>query len=352
MLGPRRRGASDKAGCPMKTWRVQAGPSAFRRLREQGWQWDLFDVLLGASGGPKWLVLSALDQWLCQELAQRDRPLHLLGSSSGAYRFAAYVQDQPGQAVTALRDAYVAADWRAQRSLPELRGSALSIVDAYLKGPAPEHPTYRLHISTSWCKGLAASDRPWLQLPALLLAALCVIFNRRWLSPVVSRVLFSDPRDALPSRLADLTTHQLPLQDLRAAVLASGAIPLVLPGEPHSLGVLRDGGLVDYHFDKLELEGDGLILYPHFSNRLEPGWLERFGRPAPVSQRILDRMVLISPHPDWVATLPDGRIPCRTDSARFGESVRQRRWQECCQRSQELADTFRPGPLMDQLVPF
>jgi len=44
-----------------------AGPDALRRIRERGLSADDIDILPGASGGPKWLVLAGLDQVLFRE---------------------------------------------------------------------------------------------------------------------------------------------------------------------------------------------------------------------------------------------------------------------------------------------
>ena len=82
------------------------------------------------------------------------------------------------------------------------------------------------------------------------------------------------------SDLNDFATHHIGLsgENLRAALLASAAIPMVLegvrdlPGGP--AGVYRDGGLLDYHLD-LPYTAPGVILYPHFIDRVVPGWFDK-----------------------------------------------------------------------------
>ena len=37
---------------------LRAGARALQRLREEGFRRDAFGTLIGASGGPKWLVLA------------------------------------------------------------------------------------------------------------------------------------------------------------------------------------------------------------------------------------------------------------------------------------------------------
>ena len=336
-------------------WIVQAGPTAFRQLRERGWQWDDFQVMLAASGGPRWLILSALDRKLAPFLQQRQEVLHLLGSSSGAYRFSAYVQPNPEQAVSALEQAYIEADWSPARPLPLIRQSAVAILRSYLRGRPMDHPGLRLHIVASLCRGWLAREHRLPQSLGLIGAAVLAALGRNHLKYLVRRVIFSDPRDPLPSRLDDMTSLRARLDEsnLFEAILASGAIPLFIPGENYVAqapqGCLRDGGLVDYHFDRLHFQSEGLILYPHFASGLLPGWLERFGPRRNIPAAVLDRMVLLSPSPEFVATVPGGRIPDRSDASHLGQRERRRMWWEAARRGRDLAEAFEENQLLQDL---
>ncbi|MBT9582538.1 patatin-like phospholipase family protein [bacterium] len=339
-------------------WMVQAGPSAYQQLRERGWQWDDFQVVLGASGGPRWLVLSAVDRLLARLLGQRPGPIHLLGSSSGAYRFSAYIQDNPEQALAALEETYIDADWSPARPLGQIRQSAIGIVRSFLQRRPLQHPTFRLHISTSLCRGWLAREHRLPQTLGLLAACVLAAVDRKHLKYLVQRVLFSDPRHPLPSHLEDMASLRAPLTESNhfEAILASGAIPLLIPGENYVAhappGCLRDGGLVDYHFDSMHFHNDGLILYPHFAHSLLPGWLERFGPRRPVPPAVLDRMVLLSPSPEFIATLPGGKIPDRSDASQLGQRERRRLWREAAQRGQQLAEALDKHRFMQALKPF
>lgn len=312
-------------------------------------------MALAASGGPKWLILGALDRVLANVLNQRSSPLHLLGSSSGAYRFAAYIQDNPTQAIAALENSYIEADWSALRPLTQLRQTAAGILRSYIQPRPLDHPIFRLHVSTTLCSGWLASEHRLLQSLGLLGASFLATLGRPSMGRLVRRVLFSDPRAPLPSRLLDIPSLRVTLEEgnLREAILASGSIPLALPGEydvsQAPRGCLRDGGLVDYHFDNLHLETDGLIFYPHFAPELQPGWLERIGPRRALRAEILDRLVLISPSPDWVSRLPGGKIPDRNDAVRFGQRKRRQLWHEAARRGQDLADAFSESHLLERL---
>lgn len=343
--------------CPLV---IRAGPLA-QDVLAQGWDWSQFEVVVAASGGPKWLILSALDRHLV-ELLQGPRPIHLLGSSSGAWRFAAYCQQRPQQALARLEEAYIEADWNHHRPLDQRGQTAVDLLAAFAAGSAPEvleQDRFRLHVVTALCKSILAYDHPIPQHLGLLGAALLTSWSRRAVGHLVERALFSDPRGQLPSPLDDLTSHVWPLtrDNFEAALLASGAIPTVLPGiraiPQGPPGCLRDGGLVDYHFDQFCLRPQGLILYPHFAPRLMPSWLEHFHRNPPQNLHNWDRMVLIHPDPEWVNSLPGGKIPDRIDALRMSQEQRKQIWHEGARRGQELAEALdravKSGPILPLL---
>ena len=47
---------------------IYMGKTAAEIIGNQGWKGAPFNTLIGASGGPKWLILSELDQILASEL--------------------------------------------------------------------------------------------------------------------------------------------------------------------------------------------------------------------------------------------------------------------------------------------
>ena len=146
-----------------------------------------------------------------------------------------------------------------------------------------------------------------------------------------------------------------------------------IPGAPR--GAYWDGGITDYHLHlryqapiAIENIADtalpagaagqnglesapGIVLYPHFQHRVVPGWLDK-GLPwRHRATPALDRMVLLSPHPDWVRSLPGGKLPDRTDFTRYGTdtAARARAWSTAAAAAQQLADEWaqwlrRPDP--------
>ncbi|WP_239470535.1 patatin-like phospholipase family protein [Archangium violaceum] len=226
-----------------------------------------------------------------------------------------------------------------------------SILDALL-GPDGEeqilsHPWARLHVLTTRCRGLTASDQPQVQMLGLALGALGNLVSRRTLGLQMERVIFHGAGDTSPfTGLSDLPSVHLPLtrENLRPALLASGSIPLVLSGVSipgAGSGVYRDGGVLDYHPDLEFGPGEGLVLYPHFYPYVVPGWFDkslRWRRAGPANFR---RALLISPSPELVARLPYGKIPDREDFVRLPDAERLRAWRQVLAEGQRMGDELR-----------
>jgi hypothetical protein len=84
------------------------------------------------------------------------------------------------------------------------------------------------------------------------------------------------------------------------------------------------------------------VLYPHFIDRIVPGWLDKAFKRRHRPSAFLDNLVLLSPEPDWVRRLPGGKLPDRGDFKAWGEDEagRQRVWRRALAESQRLADEF------------
>lgn len=330
-----------------------AGPKAMRIVRERGLRAQDVDVVPGASGGPKWLVLEALDRFVFGELLQedRDRPLHLVGSSIGSWRLACMAQRDPAAAIARFREAYIEQRYAKKPTPAEVTRVSREILDVLL-GPTGEreilgHPWARLHVITTACRGPAASERTPVQMLAMAAAAAGNLLSRRTLALHVRRVIFHTAGDESPFRaLADFPTTHLALtgENLRPALLASGAIPLVLEGVPipgAPGGIHRDGGIIDYHLDLDFGPGDGLILYPHFYPHLVPGWFDKGLRWRRARGANLDRALILAPTPELVARLPNAKIPDRDDFYRMRDDERIAAWRRVAALGEALADELR-----------
>ncbi|WP_405222376.1 patatin-like phospholipase family protein [Lentisalinibacter sediminis] len=332
--------------------RFLAGPGALAEIRERGLDPERIRLLAGASGGAKWLVLYGLDRIIMRELLPRLRgPVHLIGSSIGTWRFACYAQSDPLAALDRLRDGYVYQHYSERPDRAEITAKSREILGHTLGPGGPReilaHPVLRTHVMTARAHGPAASERGAMLTAGLVLAAAGNLLSRRSLRAFFSRALFSDPRDEAPFLHADdfpLRVHGLTAENLAPAILASGAIPLVIEGMRDipggAPGVYRDGGIIDYHLDLPLSAVDGITFYPHFYPHLIPGWFDKrlsWRRPVPAH---LDRVLLMAPSDDFVAGLPGGRIPDRHDFRRYDPATRERRWKQAVAESERLGDEF------------
>jgi hypothetical protein len=69
----------------MKALRIYAGPKARLHIEQNGLKPSAVGIVPGAAGGPKGLVLGALDRFIFGDwLAASTQPVHLVGASIGA----------------------------------------------------------------------------------------------------------------------------------------------------------------------------------------------------------------------------------------------------------------------------
>lgn len=332
--------------------RILAGPTALQSLRANGFDREAFTVMAGASGGAKWLVLGGLDRALASHfVAPRREKLFLLGSSIGAWRSCCHAQADPLAAFERFEAAYLGQRYNVRPSAAEVSRVTRGILDVLLGERGVEeilsHPLLRLNLTVVRARHLAANETPWVQKLTLALAGLGNLASPRALEWFFERVLFHDPRDRapfmnpalLPAGHVALSRDNLPL-----AVMATGAVPLVLAGVPSipgaPPGLYRDGGVVDYHFD-CPMAGDtGLVLYPHFYPHLVPGWFDKLLPWRRASAQAIDRTVILCPSAEFVAALPGGKIPDRKDFWSFDDTERLRRWRVAIAESRRLGDEF------------
>jgi len=343
-----------------------AGPDALRWIRERGLRGDDVDVVPGASGGPKWLVLAGLDRVLFGGLFQgRSRPLHLIGSSIGSWRLSCLAQADPVAALDRFETAYVEQRYPPRPPPSLVSATSDRILDDVLGKEGADqilhHPWARLHVVTALCRGLSAAEHPRIQLLGLALAAMTNLVSRRTLGLHMERVIFHSAGDTSPfAGLKDLPSVHVPLtrENLRPALLASGSIPMVLSGvriPGAKPGVYRDGGIIDYHLDLDFGPGEGLVLYPHFYPYVVPGWFDkslRWRRGRPINFR---RALIIAPSPELIARLPGGKIPDRDDFYRLPDDERIRAWRQVLSESRRLGDEFwdllATGKIVEHLRP-
>jgi hypothetical protein len=331
---------------------LRAGKRALARIREQGLQPADVGILPGAAGGPKGLGIQGLDLALFGDwLPRAPRARSLIGASIGSWRFASACLPDASAGIRRLGELYTSQRFAKGVSMAEISRSCVQLLDDLLEGQDAavlNNPLYRLNILVVRSHGLLQHDHRG----KLSLGLSSVIGNnllsRSRLGRHFDRVILHDARLAPPlATLSDFRSHFHTLAEgnLRHALLASGSIPMVMeairdiPGlEP---GAYRDGGLLDYHLD-LPYQGDGVVLYPHFTDRVVPGWFDKTLPWRRADSERLQDVLLVAPSREYLAGLPHGKLPDRSDFKRYlgDDAGRERYWRKAMAESQRLGDEF------------
>jgi len=351
----------------VKALQLRVGAKAAQRLEKEGWHADLIDGLIGASGGPKWLILGRLDRVLISELLSgRSRPLDAVGSSIGSWRHAAMAQPDPLATYDRFEQAYLSQHYAsAKPTVPEITEVALWLMRTLLgdegEHHVADHPWLRSHIVTARGRGLNGRQPGKRLVAGMGIAALGNALSRATLRASFQRVVFaSSGAEPLTPLFDGFGTRYIDLakSNVFNALMASGAIPYVFEGvydiDGAGKGAFWDGGIIDYHFDLKRLPEDGVWLYPHFSSRTTVGWFDKFLPWRADRQVSTDQLIMICPSDAFLAQLPFGKIPDRRDFGKIPERVRETYWRHCVNESQRLADEFHelingPDPLAGAL---
>lgn len=362
----------------MQALQFHAGPKALARIRSDGLRAQDVAVIPAAAGGPKGLIFQALDQWVFGDwLPSAPRERMLIGSSIGAWRMAAACQRDPVAALARLGQLYAGQRYHSLKpSQADIDGVVRRLLRDFVGGHEDDilrHPHHRLHVVVARGRGaLAAPLHRRAELTGFIVAALRNATGRSSLRHALERVILMDARASrawLQPPFDKFATHIAPLSaaNLQEALLASGTLPLLMPavtklaGAPH--GHYWDGGLVDYHlawpYDRLAPVGD-IVFYPHFNQHIVPGWLDKsmpWRRTARGPHRAwLDNMLIVSPTPAFLATLPRAKLPDRTDFQHYGldHDARVRAWCHAIGeggRLQEALTEFVARPDPQRILP-
>ena len=347
----------------MKALTFHAGPLALAQIGAQGLRAQDIAIVPAAAGGPKGLIFQALDQWMFGEwLPGAPRERVLIGSSIGAWRMAAACQRNPVKAFARLGELYAGQRYTSKKPTKQQIDEVVQgLLGEFVRGHEDDivsHPHHRLHLLAVRGKGgLAAPQHSRAELRGFATAALHNACSRAWLGRMMERVVIGDARTQAPwlrERFDAFTTHfsSLTRQNLAASLLASGTLPLIMKPVTGIAdlppGCYWDGGIIDYHlalpYAKAAGEGKGdLVLYPHFTQHIVPGWLDKgfpWRRAGRAHRHWLDNVLIVSPSDEFLRTLPRAKLPDRADFKFYGldHDERIRNWQRAMGEGQRLRD--------------
>ena len=349
----------------MQALQIHAGARALRHLRERGLTPPDVRVIPAAAGGPKGLVLNPLDRFIFGHwLAGSAQTVHLLGASIGAWRMASACARDADAAFAQMAADYIAQSYEHEPGkapkaahVSEVFGAKLSERFAGREAELLGHPRYRLHVVTSRGRHILHRDNRLRSPLGYAGAFFTNVASRKAMGAWLERAVFSShlaEGRPLPFAANDYRTRRYALSPANFApvVQASCSIPFLLnavhdiAGAPP--GAYWDGGITDYHLhlDYRPAPGSepapGVVLYPHFQRAVVPGWLDKSLKWRHRSTHFLDDVIVLAPNPAWVATLPNHKLPDRTDFARYGRDLRARvaAWDTAVAESGRLRDEF------------
>jgi hypothetical protein len=342
-----------------------AGPKALEQIRAHGLRAQDVAIVPAAAGGPKGLIFQSLDQWLFGHwLPAAPRERTLIGASIGAWRMAAACHTDPVAAFERMGRLYCEQTYSAKPTPREVTNACIELLDNFIGGHEDEivhHPHYHLHLLTVRGRRLLRSPRHKLSaMSGFAAATLSNLAARSSLAQHMERVIIGDQRDPafwLKAKFDAFPTHFAALrrENIAAALLASGTLPLIMEPVreiPHAPpGTYWDGGLIDYHLalPYSRVAGDkagGLVLYPHFTEHIVPGWLDKaipwrraaYGR----NSEWLDNVLIVAPSQAFLQTLSRSRLPDRQDFHYYGQdhAFRMQNWKLAISEGQHLRDDF------------
>jgi hypothetical protein len=384
---------------------IQAGSRAIAHIREHGLRPEDISIVPGAAGGPKGLGLAKLDEWLFadwlpQGFAKRDTPIDLIGASIGAWRFASvcrgavngeFSADKTRDTLTTFANAYTQQYYPRKVNAVFITKYARDLINDLFVGHINDvltHPHYRLNVLAVRGKGILAHEARGRTHAGYALAALANAVGRQHLRHFLDRTWFytdhktpvntgtfeqnrlkmpasaSDSQQGLFDKKFDpFHTEYAALSEANFgdALIASGSIPLILEGvkkiDGAADGTYWDGGIIDYHLHLPYAACEGITFYPHFTNKIVPGWLDKMLPWRKAKGAWLDNVVLVSPTHAYLDRLPMKKLPDRNDFKRFVDDYegRLKYWRfamgESARLRDELAELIASGKIAAQLIP-
>jgi len=330
---------------------IKAGYIAKKLIQKEGLNAAQVDIVPGAAGGPKGLGIQGLDQAIFGDFfSQAKQRRTLIGSSIGSWRFASILAWGAKEGTERLADLYTNLSFHKKMTRHDVGDVCRNMLENLVKGKEQQlinHPDYHLTILSIKANHIFQSDKT---LP--LLASVIGIVGSNALARKHNRLfmqrVISQPNIEQQFKVNDEFTtlyQSLTEKNVMPWLMASASIPVAMsavtdiPDAPK--GSYRDGGLIDYHID-LPFESKGIVLYPHFTDHITPGWFDKMlknRRANPMNQA---RTLLISPSQEYLQSLPLGRLPDRKDFTTKGldQNERIKLWKQCIAESHRMGDEF------------
>lgn len=348
---------------------IFAGSRAAEIISEKGLREDDIKIIAGASGGPKFLVLAGLDSAILNSwFKKRKKPLYFVGSSIGSWRGAAYAGRTPLATLEKFTRSYMKQIYTAKPSKKDVTDESTRILNDFLEDDDIDYilnkSNVNLNIISAQCPGVSSFENNTILALSFIPAVILNLFSRKLLLKFYTRTLFHDVRNTPPfiDIFKEKNRVMLTADNLKQALLSSGSIPFVMEGIKNitgaPAGTYMDGGLTDYHLNIDFGVNNEIVLFPHFSKKVIPGWLDKqipWRRP---DKKLFSNTVLVAPSEKFIKSLPFGKIPDRTDFKTFygRDGERLAYWNEVVKKSsiigEEFFDAVNSGKIKDIMKHF
>jgi hypothetical protein len=339
----------------MTQLRIKAGRRIYEIIKDGGFNFDSLSAYFGPAAGPRWLIASGFDLTLLNSgLLGRRRAVNLIGSSAGAWRFAAWLQPEAAACYQQLMDAYIDIRYTRADTPATILEKFKELVNLYLEDDALSfalaNKQYRLAVITARARSLVASEKIWLQKTGLIVCYLFNFFSRNNIYLFADRVVFysgsKPPSFCLQPQFRG-SFVRLNETNFKYAVMASGAIPLAVAGI-HDIygaprGVYRDGGLIDYHLThQFAASENDIVLFFHHQERIIPGWLDKEHSRRKPDEETLSNVLMVFPAQNFIERLPGGKVPDRTDFTTYIDDHKTRtgHWRKAVGLAAGLGEEF------------
>ena len=331
---------------------IQAGTLARQLIQNEGLQAHHVDIIPGAAGGPKGIGLMGLDQAIFGDFLQREKQRrYLIGSSVGAWRFASLIAQGEKKGAEQLAELYINLPFNKGMKIADIEKISRDMLHGILGDQSEKlvtHPDYHLAIIAAKAEHIFQSDQKLALYSSLLGIIGSNAVSRNHLNKFMQRVI-CQPEHFPQFKIQDdaFKTHYVNFNTNNVAdwLMASGSIPGVTPAVKNITdapqGAYRDGGLIDYHID-LPFNSKGIVLYPHFTDSITPGWFDKMFKSRKANPENQARTLLVSPSAEYLKSLPLGRLPDRKDFVMKGlsDSERKKLWRQSVAESQRMGDEF------------
>ncbi len=339
----------------MSMIKIKAGENVYKAIKDGSFNLNSISTYYGPAVGPRWLLASGFDLTLLKGgFLGGSRAVNLIGSSAGAWRFAAWLQPQAVQSYNRLLDGYISIRYYKKDNPQSVLEKFNDLINDYLEDDAlpfaMSNKRFRLAIITARARNLVAFDTKAIQKIGLAACFLLNCLSRNNIYLFAERVVFYDgskpPHFCLQPEFRG-SYVRLTQTNFKYAVMASGAIPLVVAGVKNIYGArrgtYRDGGLIDYHLThQLAAQEKDAVLFFHHQERIIPGWLDKCLKRRTPDAKTLSNVLMVYPSQKFIEQLPDKKIPERDDFHTYidDQDTRIRNWRKAVELAAPLGEEF------------